>query len=591
VIYYEKMRATVALLLAFACAAFAQDPDNTRDALEWTVALRGRMAQMANPVVRVHGTAGIARVVCRVDPVTASGLFQDAITSLFNVPSSAFGERGTTVLPVASFSGLWKYVVPAALKCDPNLASAAKNQQARERLDAERAAANATLSRAYGLIGSTLDKADMLDRAAQVAVGALEAGDPDTFDTAQLSSFLSRLNARAPELADDLFQRSLDFVLSAPIPSPDSLQDLAKFLLTASDLVNQSDEDQPNKNFQVSGATVEDLSAPRANTNPDNIEALIESTLKLLGAPNTVNRNPAVAYALVDQLLPQARDLMPDRVTELEAALVQMAQAFPAVATQVQSALGAPQNPDPDSGDPAVRNFWLAGQIQGAIAATQFDRARQLLARLDDPPVRGQISSLIAFNEAARALENKNDQALSLANQLKPGIKRSMLYIGMIAGSTRPDVALGLVPLAAKDISTLPAEQRVRLLSALAASLVRVDTETSFGILNQLVAAYNDVRANPRRGKFDPAKVSRATSDSSLILPGNRGFYEAVQTQRGRHNFGLQVPGVDAFTLTAFLAAADPKNYERLTAAILGLRDETTQAAAWVTLAQLRLKN
>ena len=276
------MRATVALLLAFTSTAFAQDADKTRDALEWTVALRGRMAQMSSPVVRVHGIASVARVVCPLDPVTASGLFQDAITSLFNVPGSAFGERGTTVLPVASFSGLWKYVVPAALKCDPNLASAAKNQQARERLDAERAAANATLSRAYGLIGSTLDKADMLDRAAQVAAGALEAGDPDTFDTAQLSSFLSRLNARAPELADDLFQRSLDFVLSAPIPSPDSLQDLAKFLLTASDLVNQSDEDQPNKNFQVGGATVEDLSAPRATTNPDNIEALIESTFKLL---------------------------------------------------------------------------------------------------------------------------------------------------------------------------------------------------------------------------------------------------------------------------------------------------------------------
>jgi hypothetical protein len=205
--------------------------------------------------------------------------------------------------------------------------------------------------------------------------------------------------------------------------------------------------------------------------------------------------------------------------------------------------------------------------------------------------VRGQINSLIAFNEAARSLENKSDQALSMANQLKPGIKRSMLYIGMIAGSTRPDVALGLVPLAAKDISTLPAEQRVRLLSALAASLVRVDTETSFAILNQLVAACNDVRTNPRRGKFDPAGVRRATSDSSLILPGNRGFYEAVQTQRGRRNFGLHVPGVDAFTLTAFLAAADPKDYERLSTAILGLRDETTQAAAWVTLAQRRLKH
>src|SRR5260370_23136299 len=184
------MRANAALLLAFTCAAFAQDAGKTRDALEWTVALRGRMAQMASPVVRVYGIAGIARVVCPLDPVTASGLYQDAITSLFNVPGSAFGERATTVLPVASFSGLWKFVVPAALKCDPGLASAAKNQQARERLDAERAGANATLSRAYGLLSNSLDKPDMLDPAAHVAAGALEAAHPDTFDTALLSTFL-----------------------------------------------------------------------------------------------------------------------------------------------------------------------------------------------------------------------------------------------------------------------------------------------------------------------------------------------------------------------------------------------------------------
>ena len=128
------------------------------------------MAQMSNPVVRVHGTASLARLVCPLDPVAASGLYRDAITSLFNISSGAFGERATTVLPVGSFSGLWKYVVPAALKCDPGLASASQNQQAKERLDAERIGANATLGRAYGLLSPdlVLDKADMLDRAAQV---------------------------------------------------------------------------------------------------------------------------------------------------------------------------------------------------------------------------------------------------------------------------------------------------------------------------------------------------------------------------------------------------------------------------------------
>src|SRR6185436_10544811 len=146
------MRGRTTACLLICTTAFAQDANKLRDALEWTVALRGRMTQMANPVVRIHGTASIARLVCPVDPVAASGLFRDAITPLFNVSTGAFGERSTTVLPVGSSSGLWKYVVPAALKCDPGLASMAQNQKARERLDSERAGANAILRRAYGML-------------------------------------------------------------------------------------------------------------------------------------------------------------------------------------------------------------------------------------------------------------------------------------------------------------------------------------------------------------------------------------------------------------------------------------------------------
>jgi hypothetical protein len=219
-----------------------------------------------------------------------------------------------------------------------------------------------------------------------------------------------------------------------------------------------------------------------------------------------------------------------------------------------------------------------------------------LLPGIDDQPVRSQIGALITFAEAARALEAHSDQALAMANVLRPGVKRSLLYIAMIAASTSRDTALGILPLPARDIAQLPAEQRVRLLSALATSLLHIDTQAAFGVLNQLVAACEDVRVNPRRGKFDPASVRRAYNsnggtDSSLILPGNRGFYEAVQTARGRRNFGLRVPGVTAFTLGAFLTDAGTADLDRLTAAVLGLRDETAQSAAWVALAAVRLKS
>ncbi|MEO8369496.1 MAG: hypothetical protein ABI806_09860 [Candidatus Solibacter sp.] len=591
------LAAAVWLAVLAPLAAFAQPTARQRDALEWTIALRGRIAQFENPVVRVHGLAGLAHLVCPLDPVAASGLYRTAITGLFNTRDGAFNERLTMALPVASFSGLWKYVVPAATECDPGLVSESQNQQARERLDNERAGANAKLGRAYGLLDNSLDKEDMQDRAAQVARGALEAGDPVTLDTALLSRILSLLNERAPDLADDLFIRSVDFVMSSKWPSPFGLQDLAKFLLTSTTMVDKDEEDQPGKNFKTGGVTVEDFSATRGSANPDNVQSLIEAVLKLSADENVEIRNSTVAYSLAHQLVPRARELMPERVADLEKAQAEIEAANPGVGASVIAGLGTPQNPDPDSGDPAARNFWLTGQIQGAIGAGEFNRARQLMARVDDQPVRGQLGSLITFAESARAIEQKSEMALALANLLRPGIKRSLLYIGMIAAATRRDDAAQVLPLASKDISPLPAEQRLHLNEALAASLVKWDPEAAFGVINLVIAAYNDVRTNPRRGRFDPASVRRAfnprsdgASDSSLILPGNRGFYEAVQTQRGRHNFGLRVAGVRVFTLNGLLAAAGGIDPDRLSAAILAVRDETTQSAAWVTLAAMRLR-
>jgi hypothetical protein len=386
-------RATIAIFaVCFACTAQERDPlrDPLRDSVEWTISLRGYMAQMANPVVRVYGTASLARAVCAVDSAAASSLYRDAITGLFNISTSAFGERGTTVLPVASFSGLWKYVIPAALKCDPGLAAVAENQRARERMTAERVGANATLGRAYALINPQLplDKQMMLDRAAQVGGAALEAGDPGTLDLSTLSLLLSMLVARAPDLSDDLFVRSLDFVMSEPAPNPDGLQTLAKYLFTAPEMADRLDEDQDGRSYTIAGATVENFAATRNSANPDNIEALIEVTLKLLTIPAAVNRNPVVAYALAYQLLPRARDLMPDRAPELENAVLQLEAENAAAAAQVKAKLGALEDPDQESGDPAARASWLIRQIRNALASGQFDRARDLLTSLQDAPAR-----------------------------------------------------------------------------------------------------------------------------------------------------------------------------------------------------------
>src|SRR4051812_20232407 len=83
--YCRMTRAWIACLV-FCTVAAAQPPaaadaGKLRDALQWTTALRGRMARMTNHVVDVHGTAAVAALVCAEDPLTGSSIYRDAIAS------------------------------------------------------------------------------------------------------------------------------------------------------------------------------------------------------------------------------------------------------------------------------------------------------------------------------------------------------------------------------------------------------------------------------------------------------------------------------------------------------------------------------
>jgi hypothetical protein len=269
-------------------------------------------------------------------------------------------------------------------------------------------------------------------------------------------------------------------------------------------------------------------------------------------------------------------------------------------AAQIQARLGASQNPDQESGDPAYRDFQLTGRIKGELAAGRIDRARELLTRITDSDTRTQLAELIKFTEAGHAAEAHSDQAMPLANLLRGGVKRSLVYAGIIGNAAQPDAALQVLPLAVHDVEPLPAEQRIRLLAALSAALVKTDTQAAMGTLDLLVRAYNDVYSNPRRGRFEPRAARQiynkdtgvdTSTDSSLILAGTRGMYEAVQTERGRHNFTLKVPGVSALNLANFLMAAGTVDPGRLEAPILGLRDENTRAGALVRLGDLRIRS
>ena len=542
---FLAMKRVLIFLLGGSFLTAAQDPAKLRDALEWTVAQRGRMAQMTNPVVRVHGTASLAALVCAEDRGEGSSLFRDAITGLHGLSSGVFTEKGTTVLPAASFTGLWKYVVPAALQCDPALAEAAANQRSRERIEAERRGANATLRRSWDLVDPDqplVDKQDNNDRAAQIAQAALDAADPETFDVSLLVQILFQLRERAPDLADDLFLRALELVKSLPA----SVNELAQFPLADAD------------------------------GSPDAIEALIDTTLGLLKAP--VNNDSATTLSLALQLLPSARELAPEKAAELEAGIANLQGQFP------------PQPAGRSLTSSAANDHWLAGRIQSALAGSHIEQAREYLSRIHDSDTRAQLAAIIGFAEAGRAIEARNDLAMPLADILREGVKRSLLYAGIIGAAQRPDAALQVLPLAIRDITPLPAEHRIRLLSAVCAALVGSDVQATVSTLDLLVKAYNDVYTSPRRGRFEPRASRRTTNDSMVILAGTRGLYEAVQTGTGRRHFGLKVPGVTALSIGNFVMSAAAVDPARLEAQILGLRDENTRAGALVRLADIRIR-
>jgi hypothetical protein len=558
------------------------------------------MQQMTNRVTQVHGIASLAILVCAEDRGEGSSLFRQAITSLHGIPQSNFDEKRTMPLPVASFTGLWKYVVPAALQCDPSLAVAANNQQSKDRIEQEKLNANRTLSRAYSLIEGTVDKQDNNDRAAQLGNAALDAVDPNLLDVPLFVAFISHLRDYAPELADDLFDRGVETIMAGTPPNPANLEELARYLFTAPKLLEKprTDIEPLNDDFDVGNSKIQILTATRYSTNPDNIETLIDAVMQLLKQDNGVVADPTAAYALGLQLLPRARDLTPDKADDLEKAVVALASQI-GTAAQIQAGIGRAENPDQDSGDPAVRDYQLVGRIKSELAAGRIDRARELQLRMTDGPVRTQLTELIKFAEAARAIEARAELAMPLSNLLRSGVKRTLLYAGVISNALQPDAALSVLPLASHDAEPLPAEHRVRLFASLSAALVKSDEQAAISTLDMLVRAYNDVYASPRKTKFDPRAVHRvynnntrvdSNTDASLIIAGSRGMYEAVQTERGRHNFMLKVPGVSAMNLASFIMMAGKVDPDRLLAPILGIKDDTTRAAALVRLGDLRIR-
>ena len=103
-----------------------------------------------------------------------------------------------------------------------------------------------------------------------------------------------------------------------------------------------------------------------------------------------------------------------------------------------------------------------------------------------------------------------------------------------------------------------------------------------------MVAADNAVSGQSGSGGGEAAR------DSSASAPDIRcrltGPVEFVNAHERKVAFPLQAPGVNVFSIAAFLELAKAVEFSRLESAVLELRDATHLVNAFLALAKLRLK-
>ncbi len=590
----DMRRAWAVLLVAGAVAAAGQgtvaDNATVAEAVRWASGLSDRFRRLSNPVTSAWALEELGIKLCEHDQAVGAGLLRDAIARVKFVPDDAFQGGTGPVLPVASFTKLWRVITANAVECDPSLASAVNVQQYEDRILEERREANTNVANAQQHID------EYPERTAQVLRGSIEiaedAKDPTLLNFSLMGKYLSELRDRAPELADEAFPLAADLVASAPAPSTALLNELGKYLFVAAKLLYDPDKKYEALGTIQNGVEITDFSAVRFSTDPGAEEAYIDAALRMLPVTTSANYSAAQAYSIASQLVPKARDLELDSLEDLQK-----------LVTQIKANLGGTPSASTQAGTdldtPAARRARAVRLVLSAIRGKRIEEARRLVPAVDDQADRQQLLELIDFGEGAAAIGAKDiSRAVQAAGQSRAGVKRSMLYAGLMANATA-EIASQQVDLLARDAAVVPAEFRTLVLSLGAGALFGRDPERALTVLNDAVTALN--ASGSRKARYDPA--TRRTvftggaatgTDVPVIRYGETQLLETVdaggsRTGGIRMNFELSAPGATTYTVPAAVKAAKGVDYRRIEGTVLGLRDEWRQAQALLALVELRL--
>jgi hypothetical protein len=563
--------------------------------VSWATALASRFVIVGNTVVSAHSLGRLGELICAHDRLAASGVYRQAIIRINSIPPEVFFDEKQPVLPIASFTGLWRMISASAQKCDPGAESLLNAESFKQRrYDEQRAANNGVLIRALQLIE------DNPERAGQLVELVLEAGDPDGIDFAMVEKFLASLRDRAPELGDKVFRVALDTAVDAPRGSTSALSQLGVYLFVDPNDVYAPDKNNLSRTITIGTSDIFDFRRVRSSADPDAVEAYMRAVIRLSERAMTPQTSAipmsgfdsTVAYALALQMTAHARELELSTSTEL---MQLSTRLYTGQAGQVEVAVGGGVG-DVEASEGA-RVSKRMREILTAIRRKKFEDARRALNGLGDAQVSPRLSSLIDFAEASAAVSSGALQlATSLASGLRPGgVKRTLIYAGV---AEKSDIvrAQQLASIASRDVQALPAEFRAAMYSALAAALLG-DPDRAYLFMRDIVTAMNDARINPRAARFEPRPEIGAMSrgagggtDVSGIPLATSRFFEVLDTGTSRYSMDLSVAGVNAFSLPVLLSRATHFEMQRLEALVSSVRDDAKQAEAMLAIAGLRLK-
>jgi hypothetical protein len=469
-----------------------------------------------------------------------------------------------------------------------------------DRQERERSSANNTVLQAA--LGRYQDDPD---RAAQLAEFVLDAADPQLLDYETLGLFLARLRDRAPDLSDPLFERALRIAVSERNTASFSI--LGKYIFTSARLNGRPDTDNLADSYPGTRALLYDFSQIRESAHAEQVSRYIEALTEM------AERQVQPTYDRPNQFfdLESAMYLMRFLGQHAEALELPEATGTKSQALALESRLtGQPAQPvglmpqlkgafSKNAGTIAART--MLEMLARARTKEDFDRAREFRGQLGEIALRMQLDPLADFAEAAVAVSGSDmSLALPLANRVSGGVKRPLLYAGIIPKVSREDGRKHL-SVAIRAAALLPPEFRAAMTYALAAAQMRKDPDQAFFTLTEAILAQNAALAKPRSWRFDPRGTrglgatagtagTGAGTDVASILLSKTGFTQVIDTGRARLRYPLKVAGVEAFTLPEVIRRVEGIDLTRIEATILELKDESQRADALLALADLRFR-